>query len=106
MVSGEKRIDLLLLITAHALVLSGLFCVILTREIPLALWLCALAAHPVSILSKPRQGGLFFNSLVILSFIYALFLFFVLQTPFLIAFTQFLIVVQAVKLFHLEKSKD
>jgi hypothetical protein len=49
---------------------------------------------------------LFFNSLVILSFIYALFLFFVLQTPFLIAFTQFLIVVQAVKLFHLEKAKD
>jgi transglutaminase-like putative cysteine protease len=106
MVSGEKRIDLLLLIVAHALVLSGLFCVILTREIPAALWLCALAAHPVSILIKPRQGGLFFNSLVILSFIYALFLFFVLQTPFLVAFTQFLIVVQAVKLFHLEKAKD
>jgi hypothetical protein len=106
MVSGEKRIDLLLLITAHALVLSGLFCVILTREIPVALWLCALAAHPVSILIKPRQGGLFFNSLIILAFIYALFLFFALQTPFLIAFTQFLIVVQAVKLFHLEKSKD
>ena len=106
MVSGEKRIDLLLLIVAHALVLSGLFCVILTREIPAALWLCALAAHPVSILIKPRQGGLFFNSLVILSFIYALFLFFVLQIPFLVAFTQFLIVVQAVKLFHLQKSKD
>jgi len=106
MVSGEKRIELLLLIVAHALVLSGLFCVILTREIPAALWLCALAAHPLSILIKPRQGGLFFNSLTILAFIYALFLFFVLETPFLIAFTQFLIVVQAVKLFHLEKAKD
>ena len=106
MVSGEKRIDLLLLIVAQALVLSGLFCVILTREIPAALWLCALAAHPLSILIKPRQGGLFFNSIVILAFIYALFLFFLLQTPFLVAFTQFLIVVQAVKLFHLEKAKD
>jgi protein-glutamine gamma-glutamyltransferase len=106
MVSGEKRIDLLLLIVAHALVLSGLFCVILTHEIPVALWLCALAAHPLSFLMRPRAGGLFFNSLVILSFIYALFLFFVLQTPFLVAFTQFLIVVQAVKLFHLEKAKD
>jgi len=106
MVSGEKRIDLLLLIVAHALVLSGLFCVILTQEIPASLWLCALAAHPVGILIKPRKGGLFFNSIVILAFIYALFLFFVLQTPFLIAFTQFLIVVQAVKLFHLEKAKD
>jgi hypothetical protein len=106
MVSGEKRIELLLLIVAHALVLNGLFCVILTHEIPVALWLCALAAHPVSILIKPRTGGLFFNSLVILSFIYALFLFFVLQTSFLVAFTQFLIVVQAVKLFHLEKAKD
>jgi hypothetical protein len=106
MVSGEKRIDLLLLIVAHALILSGLVCVILTQEIPAALWLCALAAHPVSILIKPRQGGLFFNSLIILAFIYALFLFFVLETPFLVAFTQFLVVVQAVKLFHLEKAKD
>jgi protein-glutamine gamma-glutamyltransferase len=106
MVSGEKRIDLLLLIVAHALVLSGLFCVILTHEIPTTLWLCALAAHPVSILIKPRQGGLFFNSLVILAFLYALLLLFVLETPFLVAFTQFLIVVQAVKLFHLQKAKD
>jgi hypothetical protein len=106
MVSGEKRIDLLLLITAHALVLCGLFCVILTHEIPVPLWLLALAAHPVSILRKPKQGSYFFNSILVLSFSYALFLFFVLQTPFLIAFTQFLIVVQAIKLFHLEKAKD
>jgi len=106
MVSGEKRIDLLLLITAHALVLCGLTCVILTNEIPAPLWLLALAAHPVSIFRKPEQGRYFFNSIVILSFGYALFLFFVLQTPFLIAFTQFLIVVQAIKLFHLEKAKD
>jgi transglutaminase-like putative cysteine protease len=106
MVRGEKRIDLLLLMVAHALILSGLVCVILTHEIPAALWLCALAAHPASILVKPRQGGLFFNSLVILAFIYALFLFLALETPLLIAFTQFLIVVQAVKLFHLEKAKD
>jgi len=106
MFSGEKRIDLLLLIIAHALVLCGLTCVILTNEIPVPLWLCALAAHPVSILMRPRQGGYFFNSIVILSFIYALFLFFLLQTPFLVAFTQFLIVVQAIKLFHLEKAKD
>jgi hypothetical protein len=106
MVDGEKRINLLLLIVAHALVLSGLFCVILTQEIPASLWLCALAAHPISFLMRPRQGGLFFNTLIILAFIYALFLFFALETPFLVAFTQFLIVVQAVKLFHLEKSKD
>jgi hypothetical protein len=106
MLSGEKRIDVLLLGVAHALVLSGLFCVILTQEIPAALWLCALAAHPVSILMRPRQGGLFFNSLVILAFIYSLFLFFALETPFLVALTQFLIVVQAVKLFHLQKAKD
>jgi transglutaminase-like putative cysteine protease len=104
--SGEKRIDLLLLIVAHALILSGLVCVILTQEIPAALWLCALAAHPISILIKPRQGGLFFNSIVILAFIYALFLFLALETPLLIAFTQFLIVVQVVKLFHLQKAKD
>jgi hypothetical protein len=106
MASGEKRIDLLLLIVAHALVLSGLACVIFTHEIPAALWLCALAAHPTSILMKPRKGGLLFNSIVIFAFIYALFLLFVLETSFLVAFTQFLIVVQAIKLFHLEKAKD
>ncbi|MCJ7663152.1 MAG: hypothetical protein MUO24_02805, partial [Desulfobacterales bacterium] len=95
MLSGEKRIDLLLLISAHALALCGLFCVILTNEIPVPLWLGTLAAHPASMLIKPKQGRYFFNSIVLLSFSYALFLFFVLQTPFLVAFTQFLIVVQA-----------
>ena len=106
MVNGEKRIDLLLHIIAHALILCGLICVILTGEIPAPLWLLALAAHPISILMKPKQGSYFFNSIVILSFSYFLLLFFFLQTPFLVAFTQFLIVVQAVKLFHLDKAKD
>jgi hypothetical protein len=68
--------------------------------------LLALAAHPLSIFLTPKDGRYFFNSLVILAFCYFLFLFFILQSPFLVAFTQFLIVVQAVKLFHLEKAKD
>ncbi len=106
MVTGQKRIDLLLLITAHALILCGLTCVILTGEIPVPLWLLALAAHPLSIFMKPKEGRYFFNSIVILALSYALFLYFILQSPFLVAFTQFLIVVQAVKLFHLEKAKD
>ncbi|MBN1253698.1 MAG: DUF3488 domain-containing protein [Deltaproteobacteria bacterium] len=106
MISGEKRINLLLHITAHALIVCGLTCVILTGEIPVPLWVLALAAHPLSILMKPKEGRYFFNIIVILAFSYFLFLFFILQTPFLIAFTQFLIVVQAVKLFHLEKAKD
>jgi len=106
MIAGQKRIDLLLLITAHALILCALICVILTGEIPLPLWLLALAAHPVSIIMQPKEGGYFFNSIVILALCYVLFLYFILQFPFLVAFTQFLIVVQAVKLFHLEKAKD
>jgi hypothetical protein len=106
MISGEKRINFLLLITAHALILCGLICVILTGEIPVPLWVLALAAHPLSILMKPKEGRYFFNIIVILAFSYFLFSFFILQIPFLIAFTQFLIVVQAVKLFHLEKAKD
>jgi hypothetical protein len=104
--AGERRIDLLLLIIAHALILCGLVCVILTGEIPVPLWLLALAAHPISIVMKPKEARYFFNSIVILAFCYALFLYFILQSPFLVAFTQFLIVVQAVKLFHLEKAKD
>src|SRR4030042_3311105 len=99
MVKGEKRIDLLLRITSHALILCGLICVILTNEIPVPLWLLTLAAHPLSILWNPKEGRYFFNIIVILSFGYFLFLFLILQTPFLVAFTQFLIVVQAVKLF-------
>jgi hypothetical protein len=106
MMDGTKRINLLLMATAHGLILCGLICVILTDQIPVPLWLCALAAHPLSILMKPKQGRYFFNTIVVLSFSYSLFLFFVLQTPFLMAFTQFLIVVQAVKLFHLDKAKD
>lgn len=106
MIADQRRIDLLLLIIAHALILCGLVCVILTGEIPVPLWLLALAAHPISISMKPMEGSYFFNSIVILAFCYALFLYFALQSPFLIAFTQFLIVVQAVKLFHLEKAKD
>jgi transglutaminase-like putative cysteine protease len=106
MLGGARRISLLLLMTAHALVLSGLVCVILTGEIPVALWVLALAAHPVSTLIKPSQGRYFLNSIVLLALSYSLFLFFVLQTPFLVAFTQFLIVVQAVKLFHLDIAKD
>jgi len=106
MLDGKKRIDLLLLITAHAMIVCGLICVILTGEIPVPLWLLALAAHPLSTLIKPKGGGYFFNSIVILAFSYFLFLYFILQTPFLVAFTQFLIVVQAVKLFHLDKAKD
>jgi hypothetical protein len=106
MIAGKERIDLLLLITAHALILGGLICVILTGEIPVPLWLLALSAHPLSIVMKAKEGRYFFNSIVILAFSYFLFLFFILQYPFLVAFTQFLIVVQAVKLFHLEKAKD
>ena len=106
MIVGTKRIDLLLLITAHALILCGLICVILTGEIPVPLWLLALAAHPLSIVIKAREGRYFFNSIIILAFIYFLFLYFIIQYPFLVVFTQFLIVVQAVKLFHLEKAKD
>jgi hypothetical protein len=106
MVGGEKRIDLLLRITSHTLILSGLICVILTGEIPFPVWLLALVAHPLSILMKPKEGRYFFNIIVILSFSYFVFLYFLLQNPFLVAFTQFLIVVQAVKLFHLEKAKD
>jgi hypothetical protein len=105
-ITGQKRIDILLLISAHALILIGLVCVILTGEVPLPLWLLALTAHPLSIVMKPKEGRYFFNSIVILSFCYFLFLYFILQTPFLVSFTQFLIVVQAVKLFHLEKAKD
>jgi hypothetical protein len=104
--AGQKRIDLLLLINAHALILIGLVCVILTGEIPLPLWLLALAAHPLSIVLKPKEGRYFFNSIVILAFCYSLFLYFILQSPVLVAFTQFLIVIQAIKLFHLEKAKD
>jgi len=103
---GTKRIDLLLLITAHAIIVCGLMCVVLTGQIPVPLWLLALAAHPLSILMRSRQGRYFFNTIVILAFGYFLLLYFVLQTPFLDAFTQFLIVVQAVKLFYLEKAKD
>jgi hypothetical protein len=106
MVVGEKRIDLLLRITSHILILSGLICVILTGEIPSPVWLVALVAHPLSILMKPKEGRYFFNIIVTLSFSYFVFLYFFLQIPFLVAFTQFLIVVQAVKLFHLEKAKD
>ena len=106
MLGGEKRIALFLLITAHALVLCGLVCVILTGEIPMPLWLFALAAHPLSSLIKPSRGRYFFNSIIILSLSYSLFLFFILQTPFLVAITQFLIVVQAIKLFHLDTAKD
>ncbi|OGP94628.1 MAG: hypothetical protein A2Z19_05360 [Deltaproteobacteria bacterium RBG_16_54_18] len=106
MLGGAQRISLLLLITAHALVLCGLICVILTGEVPAALWVLVLAAHPVSTLIKPSQGRYFFNSIVLLSLSYSLFLFFVLQTPFLVAMTQFLIVVQAIKLFHLDTAKD
>jgi hypothetical protein len=106
MIAEQKRIDVLLLITAHALILCGLVCVILTGEIPVPLWLFALAAHPASIFMRPKEGRYFFNSIVILAFCYFLFLYFILQSPFLLAFTQFLIVVQAVKLFHLEKAKD
>lgn len=106
MLDGKKRIDLLLLINAHAMILCGLICVILTGEIPVPLWFLALAAHPLSIVMKPREGRYFFNSIVILAFCYFLLLYFILQTPFLVAFTQFLIVVQAVKLFHLDKAKD
>ena len=106
MIAGQRRIDFLLSINAHALILCGLVCVILTGEIPVPLWLLALAAHPASIIMKPKEGTYFFNSIVILAFCYALFLYFILQFPFLVAFTQFLIVVQAVKLFHLEKAKD
>src|SRR4030042_1308264 len=106
MLGGAQRISLLLLITAHALVLCGLICVILTGEVPAALWVLALAAHPVSTLIKPSQGRYFFNSIVLLSLSYSLFLFFVLQTPFPVAMTQFLIVVQAIKLFHLDTAKD
>jgi hypothetical protein len=106
MTAGKERINLLLLITAHALILGGLICVILTGEIPVPLWLLALAAHPLSIVMKAKKGRYFFNSIVILAFSYSLFLYFILQYPFLVAFTQFLIVVQAVKLFHLEKAKD
>jgi hypothetical protein len=106
MIAEQKRVDLLLLITAHALILCGLVCVILTGEIPIPLWLLALAAHPLSTVMKPKEGRYFFNSIVILAFCYFLFLYVILQFPFLVAFTQFLIVVQAVKLFHLEKAKD
>jgi protein-glutamine gamma-glutamyltransferase len=106
MISEEKRINFLLLITAHALIVSGLTCVIITGEIPVPLWVLALAAHPLSIFMKPKEGRYFFNIIVILAFSYFLLMFFILQTPFLYAFTQFLIVVQAVKLFHLEKAKD
>jgi hypothetical protein len=106
MIAGKERIDLLLLITAHALILCGLICVILTGEIPVPLWLLALAAHPLSIVMKAKERRYFFNSIVILAFSYFLFLYFILQFPFLVSFTQFLIVVQAVKLFHLEKAKD
>jgi hypothetical protein len=106
MIAEQKRIDVLLLITAHALILCGLICVILTGEIPVPLWLLALAAHPVSIFMRPKEGRYFFNSIVIFALSYTLFLYFILQSPFLLAFTQFLIVVQAVKLFHLEKAKD
>ena len=106
MLDGKKRIDLLLLINAHAMIVCGLICVILTGEIPVPLWLLALTAHPLSIVMKPKEGRYFFNSIVILAFCYFLFLYFILQTPFLVAFTQFLIVVQAVKLFHLDKAKD
>jgi transglutaminase-like putative cysteine protease len=106
MLGGAQRISLLLLITAHALILCGLVCVILTGEVPAALWGLALAAHPLSTLIKARQARYFFNTIVLLSFSYSLFLFFVLQTPFLVAITQFLIVVQAIKLFHLDTAKD
>lgn len=101
-----KRTDFLLRISLHALVLCGLLTVILTGEIPLPIWLLALGAHPLSILVKPKKGGYLFNLVVILSFSYSIFLYFFLNTPILIAFTQLLILVQALKLFHLEKAKD
>ncbi|MBW2039981.1 MAG: DUF3488 domain-containing protein [Deltaproteobacteria bacterium] len=106
MLGGKKRVDFLLRISIHALILCGLIPVILTGEIPWPIWLLALGAHPLSILTRPKKGGHLFNLVVILSFFYSLFLYFFLATSFLIAFTQLLILVQALKLFHLEKAKD
>lgn len=106
MLGREKRLDFLLRISLHVLVLCGLITVILTGEIPWAICLLALGAHPLSILMKLKKGGRLFNFVVILSFLYSLFLYFFLQTPFIIAFTQLLMLVQAMKLFHLQKAKD
>jgi len=101
-----ERMNFLPRISLHALVLCGLLTVILTGEIPWPIWLLALVAHPLSIVITPKKEGYFFNLIVILSFCYSLFLYFLLNTPFLIAFTQLLILVQTVKLFHIDKAKD
>lgn len=103
---NQQRSDYYLLITAHALSLSALICVILTQEIPVPLWILALIARPASIMFRKREDGFLYNSIIIIAFIYSIVLFFMLETPFLIAFTQFLIVVEGVKLFHLKTAKD
>jgi len=102
----QKRIELLLRICLHALVLCGLIAVILTGEIPWPIWSIALGVHPLSIIIRPKKGGHLFNLIVISSFSYSIFLYFFLNTPFLIAFTQLVILIQALKLFRLEKAKD
>lgn len=100
------RLDFVLRISIHALVLCGLMIVILTGEIPLPIWTLALVVHPLSILMRPKEGGALFNLVVILAFAYSIFLYTFLNTPLLIALTQLLIVIQALKLFHIERAKD